>query len=205
MYSKLAKVEGGQEITPEVGQMFRRLLDQLRTLTAPPALVMYLRDGVGESMRDEILQSEASALRAALNDAGLVDSKILFVIATKRHHFRAGRCGHQLQNADAGTVIAGGDVVEDPDRDFFMYSHQPRLGTSKPVLYHVLYNDGACPIAEIQEAVYATAFLHHRSTASTSLPAPVYAAHLLAARANQYLDDTERVEILESMSTAWWM
>ena len=77
--------------------------------------------------------------------------KITFVIIKKSHNTRFfAPNGQRITNMAAGTVIDT-TIVHPRQFDFYLNSHVAIQGTSKPTLYHVLYDDIGFTPDEIQQ------------------------------------------------------
>ncbi|CAF4038008.1 unnamed protein product [Rotaria sp. Silwood2] len=84
-----------------------------------------------------------------------------------------------LQNACKGTVVDT-DIVHPQGFDFYLNSHAAIQGTSRPILYHVLYDEIGFSSDEIQSLTYYLCHSDVRCTKAVSIPAPVHYAHLAA-------------------------
>lgn len=156
-------------------------------------IIIFYRDGVGESQFTRILEKEVQAVKAAAEQLRYAASSsnstpycplLTFVIVQKRHHTRLFRmsckksvqeppeslggggftAAHLLQqqqqqrqrnvmmrsstrntqcrtmNVLPGTVVD--DVICHPrDFDFYLCSHAGERGTSRPIHYHMLWDD----------------------------------------------------------------
>ncbi|KRY07043.1 Protein argonaute-2, partial [Trichinella spiralis] len=86
------------------------------------------------------------------------------------------------KNIPAGTVIDR--VVTSPDEyDFFLCSHHGIQGTSTPTRYYVLFDESNMDVNAMQLIAYYLCHIYGRCARSVSIPAPVYFAHLVCARA----------------------
>lgn len=123
--------------------------------------------------------------------------KMTFVIVKKRHNtrffFRDSATGG-MNNVQPGTVIDT-DIVHPEGFDFYLNSHAALQGnfsfthsvkvfffsgTSRPILYHVLYDEIGFSSDEIQSLTYYLCHSDVRCTKAVSVPAPVHYAHLAA-------------------------
>ncbi|KAG8696743.1 hypothetical protein FRC11_000519, partial [Ceratobasidium sp. 423] len=129
---------------------------------------------------------------------------ITIVVVGKRHHVRffPTHGGEDKSgNCPAGTVVD--DVVGHPTEfDFYLQSHGGLLGTSRSGHYSVLHDENNFSPDGIQAVSFALCHVYARATRSVSIPAPVYYADIVCARAkNHYdpsigyhsIDDTETV------------
>ncbi|CAF5212924.1 unnamed protein product, partial [Rotaria magnacalcarata] len=72
------------------------------------------------------------------------------------------------------------DIVHPLGFDFYLNSHAAIQGTSRPILYHVLYDEIGFSSDEIQSLTYFLCHSDVRCTKAVSIPAPVHYAHLAA-------------------------
>jgi eukaryotic translation initiation factor 2C len=142
-----------------------------------PANLMYFRDGVSEGQFQHVLQQEIPFMKEILkgiNQGKDWPGKVTVVICSKRHHIRAFPKPGDRMSADRngnplpGTLIER-DVTSPHNWDFFLYSHIALQGTSRPVHYHVLYDDIGCPANVLQNMIYDHCYQYMRSTTSVSL------------------------------------
>ncbi|XP_003372708.1 protein argonaute, partial [Trichinella spiralis] len=116
---------------------------------------------------------------------------ITFIVVQKRHHARFFCCHESAargrgKNIPAGTVIDR--VVTSPDEyDFFLCSHHGIQGTSRPTRYHVLFDESNMDANVMQSITYYFCHLYGRCARSVSIPAPVYFADLVCARARYHI------------------
>lgn len=156
-----------------------------------PAQIVFFRDGVASTAFDQTISEEVGAIKAAATKLS-PQAKILvtYVNVQKRHHAFLTPIGKnfadRMGNPLAGSVVDS--VICDPrDVDFYLYSHAAIIGTSRGCHNHLLVNDGAYTLTEIQNLTYRLSYLYQRCGRSVSIPAPVYYAHHAASRAKFYL------------------
>ncbi|UJR09387.1 hypothetical protein I4U23_013630 [Adineta vaga] len=154
----------------------------------PPKAIVIYRDGISESEFDMVLEKEMMATRKACVELSSdYQPYLTYIVVNKRHHTRFLPM-HLNGNIEAGTVIDSHDVTNATTCDFFLKSHNYRVpGTSRPIHYHVLYDDNKLKLDEIQMLTYALCFLYARTTCAISVPTPVRYANLLAERTKYYL------------------
>ncbi|KAF9383242.1 argonaute 1 [Podila verticillata] len=85
-------------------------------------------------------------------------------------------------NCRAGTVVDI-TIVHPIEFNFFIQSHAGLLGTSRPILYHVLQDDNKFTADQLQALTYNLCHLHARSTFTVSMVLAAYYAHIVAAYA----------------------
>uniref|UniRef100_A0A7N0V8L2 Piwi domain-containing protein n=1 Tax=Kalanchoe fedtschenkoi TaxID=63787 RepID=A0A7N0V8L2_KALFE len=122
---------------------------------------------------------------------------VTFVVVQKRHHTRFFPFEHGNRNTtDRSGNILPGTVVDQKichpmEFDFYLNSHAGIQGTSRPVHYHVLYDENNFSADEIQSLTNNLCYTYARCTKSVSVVPPAYYAHLLAFRARYYVEGSE--------------
>ncbi|KAI0375597.1 argonaute-like protein [Pilatotrama ljubarskyi] len=162
-----------------------------------PKRIIFYRDGVSEGQFQHVLDYELPQLRAACAATG-VQAKITVIVVGKRHHVRffpqnsgnADRSG----NCPAGTVVDK-DIVHPTEFDFYLQSHSGLLGTSRPAHYSVLYDENNFTPDSLQALSFALCHVYARSTRSVSIPAPVYYADIVCARAKNHYDPEGNMDL----------
>ncbi len=157
-----------------------------------PSQIYYMRDGVSEGQFAHVLQQEVPHIKAVLSRiAGKPwGGKLTVVVASKRHHIRAfppqgSEAGDQKGNPVPGCLIER-DVTTPTEWDFYLYSHIALQGTSRPVHYTILHDEGMHKPELIQNMIYEHCYQYMRSTTSVSLHPAVYYAHLASNRARSH-------------------
>ncbi|KRY41389.1 putative protein tag-76 [Trichinella spiralis] len=192
-------------ITGFIEQFSERLLEYLDVNgTAPKNIIVY-RDGVSEGQFMQVLEEELSALRRACRSVATnYRPLITFIVVQKRHHARFFCCDEAAargrgKNIPAGTVIDR--VVTSPDEhDFFLCSHHGIQGTSRPTRYHVLFDESNMDANAMQSITYYLCHLYGRCARSVSIPAPVYFADLVCARARYHVLAALKSGLVEKFS-----
>ncbi|KAJ7061559.1 ribonuclease H-like domain-containing protein [Mycena amicta] len=126
-----------------------------------------------------------------------INPKITLIIVGKRHHFRflaandkdVDRSG----NCPAGTVVDR-DIGHPLELDFYLQSHAGILGTSRPAHYSVLYDENNLSPDALQSLSFALCHVYARATRSVSIPAPVYYADIVCARAKHHFSPGDQSE-----------
>ncbi|OSD04210.1 argonaute-like protein [Trametes coccinea BRFM310] len=188
--------------------------------TGKPTRIFFFRDGVSEGEFAQVLEYELPQLKRACAATG-VNAKITIIVVGKRHHVRffpssraeADRSG----NCPAGTVVDS-EIVHPTEFDFYLQSHGGLLGTSRPAHYSILYDENNFTSDSLQELSFALCHVYARATRSVSIPAPVYYADIVCARAKNHfdpegnldyegsgatLDDAQRMDQLEAYRAAF--
>ncbi|KAG0321603.1 Protein argonaute 10 [Linnemannia gamsii] len=161
-----------------------------------PKRILFYRDGVSEGQYADVMRTEVSAVREAVehvNGTAQLNQPyrptLTFCVVKKRHHARlfpmkpneADRSG----NCVAGTVVD--TVITHPTEfDFYLQSHGGLQGTSRPTLYHVLLDENKFTSDALQSLTYRLCHVYARCPKSVSIVPSVYYAHLLAYRARHY-------------------
>ncbi|KAH9660338.1 protein argonaute 5 [Citrus sinensis] len=155
-----------------------------------------IRDGVGEGQFSQVLLHEMSAIRQAC--ASLEEGyapPVTFVVVQKRHHTRLFPAEHNNRDlTDRSGNILPGTVVDTqichPTQfDFYLNSHAGIRGTSRPIHYHVLYDENRFSADDLQVLTNNLCYTYARCTRSVSIVPPAYYAHLAAFRARYYIED----------------
>lgn len=160
-----------------------------------PDHVYYFRDGVSSGQFEHVLKQEVFNMKSIFMKLTQEQwkGKFTVVIANKRHHLRAFPRPNDRNAADRngnplpGTLVER-DVTSPHDWDFLLYSHIALQGTSRPVHYHVILDQGAHKVHELENMIYDHCYQYIRSTTSVSLHPAIYYAHLVAARARHHED-----------------
>ena len=169
-----------------------RLVHFYKATQQKPSRILVFRDGVSEGQFSEVLREEMQGIRTAcLMLSPDYRPPITYVVVQKRHHARlfplaAGdECGRG-KNVPPGTVLDS--AVTSPEGfDFYLCSHAGIQGTSRPSRYQVLWDESGLSSDQLQRMAYALCHNYARCPRAVSIPAPVYYAHLVAARARAHI------------------
>ncbi|XP_077485878.1 uncharacterized protein LOC144096947 [Amblyomma americanum] len=151
-----------------------------------PRKIIFYRDGVSEGQFSQVQQSELRALRDACSEELTCVPKITFITVQKRHKTRFLSIGNKNGNVKQGTVVDT-TITHPRDFDFYLCSHDSRLGTARPAHYYVLCDENHFKSDALQELTYGLCQVYARCSTAVSIPAPVYYAHHAATRASCYL------------------
>ncbi|KRY73109.1 Protein argonaute-2, partial [Trichinella pseudospiralis] len=176
-----------QELVIGIEKQFRERLVEYNVVNKSfPKNIIVFRDGVSEGQFMQVLDEELIALRRACKSfIKNCQPLITFVVVQKRHHARFFCCDEAAargrgKNIPAGTVVDR--AVTSPDEyDFFLCSHHGIQGTSRPTRYHVLLDESNMNANTMQSITYYLCHIY------VSIPAPVYFAHLVCARARYHV------------------
>jgi eukaryotic translation initiation factor 2C len=79
-------------------------------------------------------------------------------------------------------------VITHPyEYNFILQSHAGIQGTSRPAIYHVIYDEIQADPDILQQFCYNLCFLSQRATRSISFVAPSYRAHIAATCKQKFL------------------
>jgi eukaryotic translation initiation factor 2C len=166
-----------------VGELLREFSNHNSRL--PNKLVFY-RAGVDDGSFQKVLDNELRAIQRACQELYGHNQlpQICFVIVKRRHNtrfFAWDKQSNQTNNIQPGTVIDT-DIVSPNGFDFYLNSHAAIQGTSRPVLYQVLYDEIGFTSDEIQQLTNYLCHTDVRCTKAVSVPAPVHYATLCVSR-----------------------
>jgi eukaryotic translation initiation factor 2C len=159
-----------------------------------PTQVYYFRDGVSEGQYLHVMQQEVPHIKAvlsSLSNSGPWNGKITVVIAAKRHHIRCFPTSKEAADVKGNPLpgcLVERDVTTPFEWDFYLYSHIALQGTSRPVHYTILHDDGNHEPNRIENMIYEHCYQYMRSTTSVSMFPAVYYAHLASNRARAHED-----------------
>ncbi|KAL3654271.1 Protein argonaute 7 [Castilleja foliolosa] len=180
-----------QEIIEDLCAMVIEILDEFYHENSElPKRIVFFRDGVSETQFGKILKEEIGQIREACGKYKY-SPPITFVVVQKRHHTRLFLAeGENDENVPPGTVVDT-TITHRSEFDFYLCSHWGVRGTSRPVHYHVLWDENEFTSDEVQKLVYNLCYTFVRCTKPISLVPPVYYAHLAAYRGRLYVDRSE--------------
>jgi eukaryotic translation initiation factor 2C len=184
-YSTFLRVQGSRvEIIADMEAVIGEGLDRFKaSLSVYPMKLIFFRDGVGSGQFREVRNQEVMAVKRALEARGLTNKcQVTFVVVQKRHHIRLfpeGGVSDRSGNCVPGTVIDS-HIVHPFEYNFILQSHAGIQGTSRPAIYHVIYDEIKMHPDKLQQLCYNLCFLAERATRSISFVAPSYRAHLAA-------------------------
>jgi len=188
--SRQEMIDDLDEMCQHVLTMYGKYRVNVEKKTPFPKRIIFYRDGVSEGQFKAVLDQEVPRIRAACRAVGMpAPPKITVVVVGKRHHVRffpttqsnADKSG----NCRAGTVVDT-DVSHPTEFDFYLQSHGGLLGTSRPAHYSVLLDENGLSSDGLQQLSFALCHVYARSTRSVSIPAPVYYADIVCARAKNH-------------------
>ncbi|KAL1466673.1 hypothetical protein MTO96_042575 [Rhipicephalus appendiculatus] len=154
-----------------------------------PDRILFYRDGVSEGEVSQVYTDEVLCLRNTFTKVFKSNPRITFVTVQKRHRTRFMV---NNSNVPAGTVVET-TITQHANQEFFMCSHTPVAGTARPAHYRVIHDDSGLALETLQKITYSLCHMYARCDTPVSIPAPVYYAHLAAARASCYMKATQQV------------
>ena len=121
---------------------------------------------------------------------------LTFIVLKKRHNTRFFRVSPSsaVSNVEFGVVVDTSIISANPDYlNFFLNSHEPRLGTNKIGNYVTLVNEIKFSLSELEELTYSLCYTDQRidSRSSESIPSVLHLADAAAAKSRQLFDDSE--------------
>lgn len=169
-----------------------------------PGRIILYRDGVGDSMLEEVKNSELHQLQLTLtklygdriNTLGFKAIVVKKLVSSRI--FR--KQGPQLRNPAPGTVLD--DVITMPNFvDFFLVSQYVNQGTVTPTHYNMIEdkNDVAIKADQVQQLTYKLTHLYFNWPGTIRVPAPCHYAHRLAYLVGQNLMEEPSPQICDRL------
>ncbi|KAJ9551638.1 hypothetical protein OSB04_015683 [Centaurea solstitialis] len=202
--SKVEMIEGlfkPQEDGSDDGMMSELLVEFYQTSNhRKPSQIIVFRDGVSESQFNQVLNIELDQMIKAYQHLGEVDvPKFTVIVAQKNHHTKLFQASGP-ENVPAGTVVDT-KVVHPRNYDFYMCAQSGMLGTSRPAHYHVLLDEIGFSPDNLQNLILTLCYVYQRSSAATSIVAPISYAHLAAQQMGRFIKLEDLSESPTSVGT----
>ena len=155
----------------------------------PTHYIIY-RDGVGDAMRDQVIQKELTQFREAFaevyNKVGATP-KVTLVVVNKRitQRFFVKNERGELMNPPSGCIVDKG-LVENSQAtpgsafDFFMMPSGANQGCVLPTHFHVPINESKLKKIELEQLTYALCHFYFNWAGPIKVPAPCQYAHKIA-------------------------
>nr|AEX87971.1 Otiwi9 [Sterkiella histriomuscorum] len=153
----------------------------------PEHLILF-RDGVGDSMRKQVLRTEISQFRQAINENYNQTEKkpyitVIFVNKRINQRFFVEDYQQNLQNPPPGCLIDS-SVVESEDSnleyDFYLIPQQTTQGCAVPTHFFVGFNDSPHSKDVIEKLTYDLCYYYFNWQGPIKVPAPCMYAHKIA-------------------------
>lgn len=169
-----------------------------------PDNVLIYRDGVSESQYGQVLAQELPLIRRACDMVSKVGGqhskrvRVSIIIVEKRHHTRFYDARKGNTSILNGTIVDR-DVAESGKWAFYLQSHSPNRGVSRPARYVVIFDEIFRNImvpsqsrnaADLLKAItHNMCYLFGRCNKAVSVCPPVFYAHLACTRGRCYLSE----------------
>jgi aubergine len=154
-----------------------------------PGRIFIFRDGVGEGMRDQIIDNEVKQFKESLKtiykQGGI--PPITLVVVNKRINqrmFVKGSDGKNIENPPPGSIIDSKLVENQTGNtcfDFFLVPQQTTQGCVTPTHFFVAMNESAdVSKQDIEDLSYTLCYMYSNWSGSIKVPAPCQYAHKIA-------------------------
>ncbi|KZT41885.1 Piwi-domain-containing protein [Sistotremastrum suecicum HHB10207 ss-3] len=181
-------------------EMFKKFQAVQKLDIKCPQKIYFFRDGISEGEFLTTGIAEIADIKVGIetfmakNNLTGHKPTFTYVVVGKRHHVRFfPQNGQQGQkNAPAGFIVD--NVISTPNtkiKDWYLLSHNGRLGTSRPSHYTVLHDENAFTSDSLQSFCNGLCYNYARATSAVSIPTPVFYADLVCARARYHLSQGE--------------
>jgi len=190
-YSNIIMQTKGKEVVEQkLDQSMKEALDsyQRRNNDLPNKIIIY-RDGVGEGMRDDIIDKEISQFKKVLAKSynKMSIPNVTLVVVNKRINqrmFMVTEKGEQIDNPPPGSIIDSVLVENDDSNvcfDFFMVPQKTTQGCVTPTHFFVSLNESKdLSKKDLETITYNFCYLYSNWSGSIKVPAPCQYAHKIA-------------------------
>lgn len=153
----------------------------------PEQLILY-RDGVGDSMRRQVLTTEILQFKQAINELYNKSEKkpyftVIFVNKRINQRFFVEDRNGNLANPPAGTIIDS-NVVQTEDSniefDFYLIPQLTTQGCVVPTHFFCAFNDSNLSKEVIEKLTYDLCYCYFNWQGPIKVPAPCMYAHKIA-------------------------
>ncbi|KAJ7445757.1 argonaute-like protein [Mycena galericulata] len=194
------------EIVQGLKNMVKRALREFAVnAKRPPARIVVYRDGVSEGEQVAVKDAEIEALKTACREVwreagekGLPLPTLSFIVVVKRHHVVFFPNDNAVNDGKTGNCRAGlvVDALQSPlAPGFHLQSHAPIKGTARSGKYAVLLDENFNnDISVIQQLSFELCHVYAKATRAISIPAPVYYADIVCARAKFHFDPSQQID-----------
>jgi len=222
-YASFARVQAPrQEIIEHIGEMIASAIYEFVKFWngAYPKSIVFYRDGVSEGQYAQVAQNEVAVINTTLQNLKCLNRdgtlgpglaftaetkpKLVFIVVGKRHHIRFFPVTREV---DRSGNCAPGFVVDDQITnatypDFYLQSHSGIQGTSRPSHYIVIHNEAGLTADQYQGLSFNLCHVYASATRSVSIPAPVYYADRVCARAENHFAEHLQYDDSDIVTTA---
>jgi len=157
-----------------------------------PDHIFVYRDGVGDSMRAQVIKEELEQLKRIIEEVyGSESPHITLIIVNKRvrqRFFEIKQAG-RIYNPPQGTFVDSGFVeqsqIVEGKFDFFLIPHAVTQGSVKPTHFYVAENSSKVSKNAILNFTYALCYNYYNWPDSIKIPAPCMLADKIAIYRNE--------------------
>lgn len=179
IFSQTFKRERGKELG--LGESIQQTVNNaIRLLKVNPMSCIIWRDGVGNSVIEQVANEEIRAVRNALAySTGNLAIPLSYLVVQKRISVKFLNSSG-TSNLPLGTYV---DALQGPDfPTFYINGSSPAYSTSKPARYIIAHKDSELAMTNKSIAELSWSLCHDYSnwTGAIKLPSPVQYAHKLA-------------------------
>ncbi|KAF8630597.1 hypothetical protein AX15_002843 [Amanita polypyramis BW_CC] len=179
--SRVELIEDLENMVKDVlGLHYKYKTNVEKSKISPKRLIFY-RDGVSTGQFKQVVDEELPLIKRACQSLR-INPKITLIIVGKRHHFRFMSSQNEKGHTPAGLIVDT-DITDPILWDWYGQSHKPLIGTSRPAHYTVVHDENDFNSDILQCFSNALCYVYARSTSAVSIPAPVYYADRICARA----------------------
>ncbi|KAK7450611.1 hypothetical protein VKT23_012921 [Stygiomarasmius scandens] len=172
-------------------KQYREAEEEITSNRSAPKRLIFFR-GVPEGQFTQVCDQELDIIKQVCIDLN-INVKITFIVVGKKHNYcfkpPEGGQADKSGNMPAGTIIDQG-ITHPVEFDFYLQSHVDSIGMSRSAHYNVLYDDNNFDVDPLQDLCYTLCHVYARATRSVSIPAPLYYANIVCARAKNHFDPT---------------
>ena len=155
--------------------------------------IMIFRDGVGDAMRDQVINEEVLILNDVIKEkfpGALPKPKITLIVVNKRINQRFfeqnvqnapqnNRSTVPVKNPPCGTIVDMNLVCNESGSlyDFFLISQTATQGCILPTHFFVCYDTSDIDRVVLQDLTYQLCYFYYNWGGSIKVPAPCQYAH----------------------------
>ncbi|CDW88329.1 piwi-like protein 1 [Stylonychia lemnae] len=208
--NKIYQAKKTEIVSKQLKALIKQALQSYENLndSYPEHIIIY-RDGVGDQQRRDVLQSEVTQFKDAINETYNKSSnkpKITVIVVNKRinQRFFIENHNQDLENPPSGCVIDSttvGEITSNQDFDFYLIPQKTTQGTVIPTHFYVIYNDSPLDRATIEKLTFDLCFYYFNWSGAIKVPAPCMYAHKIAELYStlQHNKTTDDLDIQQSL------